>query len=340
MVTKRLDINKGKTPIHSRKTASPRPVSGHRPFLNPIIYKAKGRKPISSKRSNQSRKQPGSGNHRTNQAIEPQLNHQEAVNVNALESEPLPTQALVMDDTDYDDDFLGDYAQNEEMVLPPHVMEADSIKEEETIPHHMYHTDSQPSILSEPVIPPLPAVYSKNNVVAHPKIAYSQDTNRPLILQSVLMEIWDVQWEHTVKVKWGCEWLWHRREVQMTVKDSRHDQAGSTLLVTGDFVLVGEGASANDPTLRHETVLIPFTSTILRPFTLPKTELIHSPSPLPYPNNIWVQTSDWNVMWAESPLRKGTHEEHGVLCITGRAWWFQKQLLSLDHTQPNHLTKI
>lgn len=284
--------------MHHRKTASSRPANSHHlPFLDPLIYKGKGRKSRERpKRPHQSRKQPGRGNPGTNRVKEPPSNLPEDFNVDMPE---------------------------------PELVQADSIREEDSAPL-ITHTDIEPSISSKQLIPPLPALYSKNGVVTHPKIAYTQEVNRSLILHSVLLEIWDVEWNHPVSVHWGCEWLWHRCEVQISVTDCRHDQTGSLLWLTGDFILTGVGAPHDDPALRHETIMIPFTTTILRPSSLPKAKIVQNPSLPPYPNSIWIEASDWNVSWVESPLRMDTHEEHGVFCITGRVWWFQKQLVPLD----------
>lgn len=183
----------------------------------------------------------------------------------------------------------------------------------------------------------LPEVTSKNDAVIYPQIKYAKKPGKTLIYTTVLDEVWEVHWEQFIQVKWSHTWSQMHCEAQMTVKDTRHDESGSMLWIHGDFVLIGVGTTTSDSILRHETIHIPFATTVLRPATtLSKSTTASTISLPPSPNEKWVQTGDWHVEWLAKPFRHDnlTNDEEGIIQIAGRVWWFQKQLFPVYATLP------
>jgi hypothetical protein len=185
----------------------------------------------------------------------------------------------------------------------------------------------------QPVIPQTKATL-KHKPVIYPKIPYTEQQNGTYVLVSLLEEIWDVDWEHPVSIKWGQKWSVLRYEIDVKVKEIRHNQSGSILWVSGEFLLTRIGTSANDLKLLHETLTIPFATTILHPSLEKSDAKILRPDDLPpYHEKLWTETGDWKVMLIANPLKmepSETGEYDGFIQVTGKIWWFRKQLLPFN----------
>lgn len=184
----------------------------------------------------------------------------------------------------------------------------------------------------------MPHVTHKNDAVIYPQIAYTHQSGNTLAYVTVLDEMWEVHCDQHVRVKWGKEWSRLHCEVQMTVQDLRYDQNGLVLWIHGEFAIMGVGTSPDDNILRHETLLVPFTSMILRPAASAPKEQPVSPAPLPpAPGEKWAQTGDWQAEWLANPLghKATTKQEYdGLIRVHGRVWWFRKMLFPYPSSTP------
>jgi hypothetical protein len=197
---------------------------------------------------------------------------------------------------------------------------------------HIDRNTASPASLPSPI--PRTTAILKHKPVIYPRIPYTEQQNETYALVSLLEEIWDVDWEHPVSIKWGQKWSELRCEIDVKVKEIRHNQSGSILWVSGDFLLTRIGTSENDNKLLHETLTIPFTTTILHP-SMDKSyaETLRPDDLPPYHEKLWTETGDWKASLIANPLKNEpseTGEYDGFIHVTGRIWWFRKQLLPFN----------
>lgn len=179
----------------------------------------------------------------------------------------------------------------------------------------------------------------KNDPVVYPNIVFKDQKNSSYVLVSLLYEIWDVNWEHPLHVIWGRKWSRLQYETHVDVKEICHDQNGSILWISGEILLTGVGTAQYDSRLLHETLSIPFTSTVLHPtFTASAEEKTHQKDFPVHHDEIWIRAGDWKAELFANPIRMEGSETQGYdgfIHITGRVWWFRKQLLSLAGVKKN-----
>lgn len=226
-------------------------------------------------------------------------------------------------------------------ALPTESMEEDSIHHSPSSPpesHAQFDLNTPSSDTVESLIPQTVAVL-KHDPVVYPKIPFMEQQNGSFVLVSLLEEIWDVDWEHPVSIKWGPQWSEHGVEIEVEVKDIRHNPNGLILWINGLIRLTRIGTSQGDRKVLHETLSIPFSSTILHPSLEKSAEENFLPSALPpYHDKVWTETGDWKAMLIANPLKMTSseiQESNGFIRITGRIWWFRKQLLPLKSLKEN-----
>ena len=146
---------------------------------------------------------------------------------------------------------------------------------------------------------------------------------------SLLEAIWDVGWDQFVQVRWEHEWTDVRYETKLMIQDVRIDEAESAFLwVTGQIKITAIGTTHNSPALRHQMTYIPFSSTVLRP--LSETRLStpeHCDELPPYHASIRAEAGDWHVKVVLEPDEADARVSEGMIHVSGRVWWFRKQLI-------------
>lgn len=248
------------------------------------------------------------------------------------------------------EDALPEGPQLESEPFPPlpqayesEMMETDTVRTEsisfptEELPQSDLETAS-PAAENESLFPQTVATL-KNDPVVYPKIPFLEEQDGSFVLVSLLEEIWNVDWEHPVSIKWGQKWSELRYEIEVEPKDIRHNQSGLILWISGNILLSRIGTAQGDSKVLHETLTIPFSTTILHPSLTKSSEEKINPQDLPpYHDKIWTETGDWKAMLMANPLKMAssdTQECDGFIHITGRIWWFRKQLLPLRNVKEN-----
>ncbi|GED71848.1 hypothetical protein BRE01_55500 [Brevibacillus reuszeri] len=171
-----------------------------------------------------------------------------------------------------------------------------------------------------------------NNQVILANVAYTDQVDASLIQVSVLEEIWDVDWVQPFEVVWNQDWEEIQSEIKIHVQDVRQDYQKKIVWIRGDLELTAKGTLAQDRKLVYETLCFPFTSTILHPAISKRSKETkasgeHEPAPL---NEKWIETGEWRAMLLSDPFHhfsSGAGVYNGLASISGRIWWFRKQLI-------------
>ncbi|MFG0216611.1 hypothetical protein ACFU8X_26430 [Brevibacillus porteri] len=173
------------------------------------------------------------------------------------------------------------------------------------------------------------------------KVVYVENTRQSFMQVAFLEEIWDVEWVHTLRVPWKLDWKEMECQSKIEVQNVRHDDSKKIVWLSGELEIKGLGFTVHSQKVEHETIRIPFTSTVLRP-SFPKenvgTSAILLTAPA-CPTNRWVETGDWQISIMADPLthsQSGWKEFSGLATISGRVWWYRKQLVPVP---PPYITK-
>ncbi|MGN7470594.1 hypothetical protein [Brevibacillus sp. SAFN-007a] len=172
-----------------------------------------------------------------------------------------------------------------------------------------------------------------NNQVVFADVAYTEQTDRSYVQVSVLEEVWEVNWVHAIQACWKQEWLEIHPQIAMDVQEARHENNGRVVWVRGEFELTGYGTTGEGGKVAHETLRLPFTSTVLRPPVADENTNAsrHFDSALSLQEK-WIETGDWKVSLMSEPFRQhgvSAQDYSGVVIVSGRIWWFRKQLVPL-----------
>lgn len=164
------------------------------------------------------------------------------------------------------------------------------------------------------------------------KVVYVERASQSFMQVAFLEEIWDVEWVHSLRVPWKLEWKEVECQSKIDVQHVRHDDSKKIVWLSGELEIKGLGVTVHSEKLEHETIRIPFTSTVLRP-SLPQVNVGTSALALTAPacpTNRWVETGEWQINIMADPL---THSQSkwkefsGLATISGRVWWYRKQLV-------------
>ncbi|MCM3140994.1 hypothetical protein [Brevibacillus sp. MER 51] len=173
------------------------------------------------------------------------------------------------------------------------------------------------------------------------KVVYVENAGQSFMQVAFLEEIWDVEWVHSLRVPWKLEWKEVECQSKIHVQHVRHDDSKKIVWLSGELEIKGVGVTVHSQKVEHETIRIPFTSTVLRP-SLPKenagTSAILLTGPA-CPINRWVETGDWQINLTAEPLTHSQSEWKefsGLATISGRVWWYRKQLVPVP---PPYITK-
>ncbi|KMZ40781.1 MULTISPECIES: hypothetical protein [Bacillales] len=173
------------------------------------------------------------------------------------------------------------------------------------------------------------------------KVIYRENAGQSFMQVAFLEEIWDVEWVHSLRVPWRLEWKEVECQSKIDVQHVRHDDSKKIVWLSGELEIQGLGVTVHSQKVEHETIRIPFTSTVLRP-SLPKenvaTSAILHTAPT-CPTNRWIETGDWQINITADPLthsQSGWREFSGLATISGRVWWYRKQLVPVP---PPYITK-
>lgn len=149
---------------------------------------------------------------------------------------------------------------------------------------------------------------------------------------SLLDAIWDIGWEQFIQVQWEHDWKDVRYEAKLMIEDTRIDEAESTFVwLTGQVRLTAIGTTLDSPDLRHQMTFIPFSSTVLRPFSEKRPLDPKSCDILPpYQPSIRAETGDWHVKAVLERDQADGQMARGMIHVSGRVWWFRKQLIPLS----------
>ncbi|MGG4454089.1 hypothetical protein [Brevibacillus porteri] len=173
------------------------------------------------------------------------------------------------------------------------------------------------------------------------KVVYVENTRQSFMQVAFLEEIWDVEWVHTLRVPWKLDWKEMEYQSKIDVQNVRHDDSKKIVWLSGELEIKGLGITVHSEKLEHETIRIPFNSTVLRP-SLPKANvgtsaiLLTAPA---CPTNRWVETGEWQITVMADPLAHSQSEWKefsGLATISGRVWWYRKQLVPVP---PPYITK-
>ncbi|GED24433.1 hypothetical protein BAG01nite_05350 [Brevibacillus agri] len=173
-----------------------------------------------------------------------------------------------------------------------------------------------------------------NNQVVFADVSYAEQADRAYMQVSVLEEVWEVNWVHPIQACWKQEWWELHPQIVMDVQEARYEDKGRVVWVRGEFELTAFGTTGEAGKVAHETLRLPFTSTVLRPpVAQEKAEasLLLDSSPLSLPEK-WIETGDWKVSLMSEPFMKhgaSVRDYKGVTIVSGRIWWFRKQLVPL-----------
>lgn len=233
-----------------------------------------------------------------------------------------------------DIEFLKDYVVHERIEVLEDYEVPEGIEFLEISPVHVDHGVVGSPDRSVESFHFAPEASLNNDPVSYPNIFFHVQKNGAYIQVDLLEEIWDVDWEHSLQVKWGRKWSDIRYEIQIAVKEVRHDLNGAILLVSGEIQLRGIGSSEGTDKLHHETLFFPFSSTVLHPSFQKSMEYTEVPVDIPdYNQNLWTETGDWRAELVANPIRMEASDKgeyYGMIRITGRVWWFRKQLIPLN----------
>ncbi|MGK5508445.1 hypothetical protein [Brevibacillus formosus] len=173
------------------------------------------------------------------------------------------------------------------------------------------------------------------------KVVYVENTGQSYMQVAFLEEIWDVEWVHSLRVPWRLQWKEVECQSKIDFQHVRHDDSKKIVWLSGELEIKGLGVTVHSQKVEHETVRIPFTSTVLRP-SLPKenagTSAILLTAPA-CPTSRWVETGDWQINITTDPLTHSQSEWkefRGLATISGRVWWYRKQLVPVP---PPYITK-
>ncbi|MFA4133010.1 MULTISPECIES: hypothetical protein [unclassified Brevibacillus] len=164
------------------------------------------------------------------------------------------------------------------------------------------------------------------------KVVYVERTGQSFMQVAFLEEIWDVEWTHSFRVPWKLEWKEVECQSKIDVQHVRHDDSKKIVWLSGELEIKGLGVTVHSGKLEHETIRLPFNSTVLRP-SLPQANVgtsAHVLTAPACPTNRWVETGEWQITVVADPL---THpqsewkEFSGLATISGRVWWYRKQLV-------------
>ncbi|AWX56351.1 hypothetical protein AB432_015475 [Brevibacillus brevis] len=173
------------------------------------------------------------------------------------------------------------------------------------------------------------------------KVVYVENAGQSLMQVAILEEIWDVEWVHSLRVPWKLDWKEVECQSKIDVQHVRHDDSKKIVWLSGELEIKGVGVTVDSQKVEHETIRLPFTSTVLRP-SLPKENVGTSAILLTAPaclTNRWVETGDWQINITAEPLthsQSGWKEFSGLATISGRVWWYRKQLVPVP---PPYITK-
>ncbi|MBW5467117.1 hypothetical protein GPJ61_04415 [Brevibacillus formosus] len=164
------------------------------------------------------------------------------------------------------------------------------------------------------------------------KVVYVERASQSFMQVAFLEEIWDVEWAHSLRVPWKLEWKEVECQSKIDVQHVRHDDSKKIVWLSGELEIKGLGVTVHSEKLEHETIRIPFTSTVLRP-SLPRANVGTSALVLTAPScptNRWVETGEWQINIMADPLTHSQSEWKefsGLATISGRVWWYRKQLV-------------
>ncbi|GEB34937.1 hypothetical protein [Brevibacillus parabrevis] len=177
---------------------------------------------------------------------------------------------------------------------------------------------------------------SSSSQVVFADVAYTEQGENAYVQVSILEEAWEVNWVHPIHAHWQQEWLEIHPKISLDVQETRHESNGRVVWVRGDFELTVIGTTSEAGKVAHETLRLPFTSTVLRPPVASEKQgagAFPDNSPLASTES-WIETGDWKASLMSEPFMKkgaGTSEYNGVAIVSGRIWWFRKQLIPLRH---------
>lgn len=164
------------------------------------------------------------------------------------------------------------------------------------------------------------------------KVVYVERTGQSFMQVAFLEEIWDVEWVHSLCVPWQLNWKEVECQSKIDVQNVRYDDSKKIIWLSGVLEIKGLGITVHSQKVEHETIRIPFTSTVLRP-SLPQANvgtneiLLKAPA---CPTNRWVETGEWQINLMADPLTHSQSEWKefsGLATISGRVWWYRKQLV-------------
>jgi hypothetical protein len=164
------------------------------------------------------------------------------------------------------------------------------------------------------------------------KVVYVERTGQSFMQVAFLEEIWDVEWVHSLCVPWQLNWKEVECQSKIDVQNVRYDDSKKIIWLAGELEIKGLGITVHSQKVEHETIRIPFTSTVLRP-SLPQATvgtneiLLKAPA---CPTNRWVETGEWQINLMADPLTHSQSEWKefsGLATISGRVWWYRKQLV-------------
>ncbi|EJL20610.1 hypothetical protein [Brevibacillus sp. BC25] len=182
---------------------------------------------------------------------------------------------------------------------------------------------------------------SAQQELIHAKVVYVERTGQSFMQVAFLEEIWDVEWTHSLRVPWKLDWKEVECQSKIDVQHVRHDDSKKIVWLSGELEIKGLGVTVHSEKVEHETIRIPFNSTVLRP-SLPKANvgtsaiLLTAPA---CPTNRWVEMGEWQITVMADPLTHSQSEWKefsGLATISGRVWWYRKQLVPVP---PPYITK-
>lgn len=228
------------------------------------------------------------------------------------------------------------WEQTEEQYDVTEQETAEAKSEVKTEPESEPATDTAIVRLSQQQQPmPRQQANTANNHVVFADVSYSEQAERSYVQVPVLEEVWEVNWVHPIQACWKQAWHTLQPQIAIEVQETRHENNGRVVWVRGEFELTAFGTTGEAGQVAHETLRLPFTSTVLRPpVAREKTEagVLVDNSPLALQEK-WIETGEWKASLMSEPfLQHGIsgHVYNAVAMVSGRICWFRKQLVPLS----------
>lgn len=188
----------------------------------------------------------------------------------------------------------------------------------------------EPSVIYQPISIREP--YSNQEELIQAKVIYTENTGKAMMQIAMLEEIWDVEWVQSIRVPWKLAWKEMEWQTKIDVHTIRYNDSKKIISIVGDLEVKALGITHESQKLEHETIRIPFSSTVRRPAALKEFYVTGNQpgSEITCPANRWVEGADWQVSMMADPLMcatEGLHEFSGQAAIRGRVWWYRKQII-------------